>query len=71
MKNTNDYMGLIAFILILVGAINWGLVGLANFDLVKFLFGELTLTSRAVYSLVGVSGIYLLITRLYTQLITD
>ena len=50
----------IALILVIIGAINWGLVGLIKFDLVAFLFGNLSLLSRIVYILVGVSGIYLL-----------
>ena len=50
----------LALILVIIGAVNWGLVGLTKFDLVAFLFGNLTLLSRIVYILVGVSGIYLL-----------
>lgn len=49
----------IALILVIIGAVNWGLVGLMRFDLVAFLFGNLTLLSRIIYILVGVSGIYL------------
>ena len=44
----------------IIGAINWGLIGLFGFDLVAFLFGEMTLLSRIVYSLVGLSGLYLI-----------
>ena len=44
----------------IIGAINWGLIGLFGFDLVAFLFGEMTLVSRIVYSLVGLSGLYLI-----------
>lgn len=50
----------IALILVIIGAINWGLIGLIKFDLVAFLFGNLSLLSRIIYILVGVSGIYLL-----------
>ena len=50
----------IALILVIIGAVNWGLIGLIKFDLVAFLFGNLSLLSRIVYVLVGVSGLYLL-----------
>ena len=46
----------IALTLVIVGAINWLLIGLFSFDLVATLFGEMSLLSRIVYSLVGISG---------------
>ena len=46
-----------SFILVVVGAINWGLVGLFNFDLVRFLFGEMTFLTRLIYILVGIAGV--------------
>lgn len=47
-----------ALVLVIVGAINWGLVGLFEFDLVAALFGgETAVLSRIVYSLVGLSGL--------------
>ncbi len=52
----------IAYVLVLIGAINWGLVGVMDFDLVALIFGEMTLMSRIVYSIVGISGIILLLT---------
>ncbi|MFA9377180.1 MAG: DUF378 domain-containing protein [Lachnotalea sp.] len=42
----------------IIGAINWGLIGFFRFDLVAFLFGEMTLFSRIVYGIVGISGLY-------------
>ena len=48
----------IALVLIIIGAINWGLIGLFRFDLVATLFGEMSLFSRIVYSLVGISGLW-------------
>jgi uncharacterized membrane protein YuzA (DUF378 family) len=48
----------IAFILVAVGALNWGLVGLFGFDLVATLFGDMTLISRIIYVLVGISAVY-------------
>ena len=50
-----------ALIFTLVGAINWGLIGLFSFDLVAFLFGDMTLLSRIVYTIVGICGIVNLI----------
>ena len=41
----------------IIGCINWGLVGIANFNLVEFLFGNATLLTRIVYILVAISGI--------------
>lgn len=49
---------LVALVLVLVGALNWGLVGLLSFDLVAAIFGEMSMLSRAVYSLVGLSALY-------------
>lgn len=46
-----------AYILVLIGALNWGLIGFFQFDLVAFLFGEMTWLSRCVYGLVGISAI--------------
>ena len=48
-----------ALILTITGAINWGLVGLFKFDLVAFLFGNLSWLSRIIYILVGLGGLYL------------
>ncbi len=48
----------IAAVLLVVGGLNWGLVGLLNFDLVAKLFGELSVLSRVVYSLVGLAALY-------------
>lgn len=44
--------------LLVVGGLNWGLVGAAEFDLVAALFGPMSVVSRLVYVLVGVSAIY-------------
>ncbi|MBR1718295.1 MAG: DUF378 domain-containing protein [Bacilli bacterium] len=44
-------------VITIIGAVNWGLIGLLNIDLVALLFGDNTLMTRIVYSLVGVCGI--------------
>lgn len=46
--------------LVIIGAVNWGLIGFFRFDLVAFLFGEMSWLSRIVYALVGISGLYLI-----------
>ncbi len=48
---------IISLVLTIVGAINWGLVGLFDFDLVASLFGVATTTSRLIYSVIGLAGI--------------
>lgn len=47
----------IIYVLILVGALNWGLVGAFGFDLVAYLFGDMTFVTRIVYMLVGFAAI--------------
>ena len=49
-----------ALTLSIIGAVNWGLIGLFKFDLVAFLFGSMTLLSRIIYTIVGICGIYLI-----------
>lgn len=48
----------IALTLVIIGAINWLLIGIFGFDLVATIFGTMTLISRIVYSLVGISGLW-------------
>lgn len=48
----------ISFALVIIGALNWGLVGFFGIDLVAALFGEMTVLSRIIYALVGLSGLY-------------
>lgn len=48
----------IALVLIIIGAINWGLIGFLRFDLVATLFGNMSALSRIVYALVGISGLW-------------
>lgn len=48
----------IALILVIIGAINWGLIGFFKFDLVAAIFGQMSVLSRIIYALVGISGIW-------------
>ena len=56
----NKFLDSIALTIAIIGAVNWGLIGLFRFDLVAFLFGDMSWISRIVYTLVGISGLYLL-----------
>lgn len=57
-----QYVKLVSYLLIIIGALNWGLIGAFNFDLVARLFGDMTIWTRAVYLLVGISAFISLIT---------
>ena len=53
------FIDVLAVVFVVVGALNWGLVGLFQFDLVAALLGDATLLSRLVYVVVGVAGLFL------------
>lgn len=48
----------ISLLLVVIGGINWGLIGLFQFNLVDSIFGTLSLLSRIIYCLVGIASIY-------------
>jgi hypothetical protein len=50
----------LALLLVVIGGVNWGLVGLFNFDLVATVFGVMSFLTRTVYIVVGLSAVYLL-----------
>jgi uncharacterized protein len=52
------FLNILALILLVVGGLNWGLVGLFRFDLVAALFGVASIMSNIVYILVGLSAFY-------------
>lgn len=54
-------LNILTLILVIVGGLNWGLVGLADLDLVAALFGDGSVPARAVYVLVGLSAVYQLV----------
>ena len=57
-ERMNDMLNKIALALLIIGGVNWGLVGLLQFDLVAFIFGSAaSLLARAVYTLVGISAL--------------
>jgi len=51
---------MLCLVLIIVGGLNWGLVGLMDFNLVDSIFGSMSFLSRLVYDLVGLSAVYML-----------
>ena len=56
----NKLIDYTALTIAIIGAVNWGLIGLFRFDLVAFLFGDMSWLSRIVYGLVGLCGLYLI-----------
>lgn len=62
----NKCLDCIALTLAIIGAVNWGLVGLFSLDLVALIFGSMSWISRIIYVLVGLSGLYLITFYMYT-----
>lgn len=67
----NKFMDCTALTIAIIGAVNWGLVGLFSLDLVALIFGNMSLISRIIYTLVGISGLYLITFYMYTAGGTD
>ncbi len=51
-------LDIITLVLIIIGAINWGLIGFFQFDLVAAIFGTMSTFTRIIYALVGIAGLY-------------
>ena len=56
----NKYLDGTALTIVIIGALNWLLIGLFRFDLVAFIFGDMSWLSSIVYVLVGICGLYLI-----------
>ena len=56
----NKFLNCFCLTLAIIGAVNWGLIGFFNFNLVALIFGSMSWISRIIYALVGLSGLYLL-----------
>ncbi|MBO5167022.1 MAG: DUF378 domain-containing protein [Lachnospiraceae bacterium] len=54
------WLDVTALLISVIGCVNWGLIGLFGFDLVAFIFGDMSLLARIVYVVVGLCGLYLL-----------
>jgi uncharacterized membrane protein YuzA (DUF378 family) len=71
-KERSEIMDTLALVLVIIGAINWGLIGLFGFDFIGTLFGgQMTLISRVIFSLVGLAGLYSLTFLMDNRLQTD
>lgn len=62
----NKWLDCAALTIAIIGAVNWGSIGLFSLDLVALIFGNMSLISRIIYALVGISGIYLITFYMYT-----
>ncbi len=51
---------IISFILVIIGALNWLLVGIFSFDLVAFIFGSMSVVTRIIYGLVGIASLWVM-----------
>ena len=56
----NKFLNCFALTVSIIGALNWGLIGFFRFDLVAFIFGNMSWFSRIIYALVGLGGLYLI-----------
>ena len=56
----NKGLDCFALTIVIIGAINWGLIGFFQLDLVAWIFGNMSWLSRIIYALVGVCGMYML-----------
>lgn len=61
----NKVLDCIALTITIIGAVNWGLIGFFDFNLVATIFGSMSWLSRIIYALVGISGLYLITFYLY------
>lgn len=66
-KMRNRALDCLALTIAIIGAINWGLIGLFSFDLVAFIFGNMSWFSRIIYALVGIAGLYIITFYMYTN----
>ena len=57
-RNNMKIIDKISLVLVIIGAINWGLIGFFNFNLVETIFGNMTMIARIIYALVGISGLW-------------
>lgn len=67
MNKKMNFLDWLAMILLVVGGLNWGLVGFFGVDLVAAIFGDMTAISRIVYSLVGLSALYVALAPLFLE----
>ncbi len=61
-------LNITALILILIGALNWGLVGVFDYNLVDSIFGKGSVLARIIYDLVGAAAVYKIVVALSTRM---
>lgn len=60
MKTKCKFLDVLAMILVIIGALNWGLVGLFHFNVIAMLFGDMGLVTRVIYIVVGLAGLWMI-----------
>lgn len=63
----HKWLDYLALTIAIIGALNWGLVGIFRFNLVSFIFGNMSWISRIIYTLVGIAGVYMVTFYLYAD----
>ncbi len=53
-----NWLDVVSLILIIIGAVNWGLIGFFNLDVVSAIFGNMSMITRIIFAVVGIAGIY-------------
>ena len=53
-----NWLDIVSLILVIIGAINWVLIGFFNLDLVSMIFGTMSMVTRIIFAVVGIAGIY-------------
>ena len=56
-----NWLDVVSIILIIIGAVNWGLIGFFNLDVVSAIFGNMSMITRIIFAVVGIAGIYSLV----------
>ncbi|WP_178041029.1 DUF378 domain-containing protein [Frisingicoccus sp.] len=56
-----NWLDVVSLILIIIGAVNWGLIGFFNLDVVSAIFGNMSMITRIIFAVVGIAGIYSLV----------
>ena len=56
-----NWLDVVCLILIIIGAVNWGLIGFFNLDLVSLIFGNMSMITRIIFAVVGIAGVYSLL----------
>ncbi|HAP20600.1 DUF378 domain-containing protein [Frisingicoccus caecimuris] len=56
-----NWLDVVCLILIIIGAVNWGLIGFFSLDIISVIFGNMSMISRIIYAVVGIAGIYSLV----------